>query len=83
MLLLPSQLSTNEVQKQQLSHILDIHAGDLPCIISLDAELQLWLRKWEMEAKKFDTPEKVLMHTDKDFFLNISTISYNGDTSIH
>lgn len=75
--LLPSQQATSALQKQQLSHILDVYADDLPCIRSLDAELQLWHRKWEVEdslAKELDTPEKVLVHIDRDFFPNISTL---------
>ena len=65
-----------QVQHQQISHILDMYADDLPCIRSLYAELQLWHRKWEIEAslaKKLDTPEKALVNIDKDFFPNIST----------
>ena len=75
--LLPSQQATSALQKQQLSHILDVYADDLPCIRSLDAELQLWHRKWEVEdslAKELGTPEKVLVHIDRDFFPNISTL---------
>ena len=77
MCLLPSQLTASEVQHQQLSHTLGMYADDLPCIRSLDAELQLWHRKWEMEAslaKELDTPEKVLLNIDKGFFPNITTL---------
>ena len=48
--LLPSQLITSAVQHQQVSHILGMYADDLLCIRSLDAELQLWHRKWELEG---------------------------------
>jgi len=75
--LLPSQQATSALQKQQLSHTLDVYADDLPPFRSLDAELQLWHRKWEVEdsqAKELDTPEKVLVHIDRDFFPNISTL---------
>ena len=74
--LLPSQLVTSVLQKR-LSHILAVYADDLPCIRSLDAELQLWNRKWEVEAsvaKELDSPEKVIHHIDQDFFPNISTL---------
>ena len=59
--LLSSQQATFALQKQQLSHILDVYPDDLPCIRSLEAKLQLWHRKWEVEdtlAKELDTPEK-------------------------
>ncbi len=75
--LLPSQLATSVVQRQHLSHILGMYADDLPCIRSLDAELELWQTKWEMEgrlAKELNTPEKVLVNIEKGFFPNISTL---------
>ncbi len=68
--LLPSQLATSVVQHQQLSHILGMYSDDLPCIRSLVAELQLWHRKWEMEASlanKLNTPEKVLLNIKASF----------------
>ena len=79
MLLLPSQLSTctTVVTKQQLSNILDMYADNLPRVMSFDAVLQLWHRKCEKEtdlAKKLNTPEKVLIHTDKYYFPNIYII---------
>ena len=77
-LLLPPQLSTctTVVTKRQLSNILDMYV-DVPCVMSFDAELKLWHRKWEKEndlAKKLNTPEKVVIHTDKDYFPNIYTL---------
>ena len=79
MLLLPSQLSTctTVVTKRQLSNILDMYADDLPSVMSFDSQLKLWHRKWEKEndlAKKLNTPEKVLKHTDKNYFPNIYTL---------
>ena len=79
MLLLPSQLSTctTVVTKRQLSNILDMYADDFPSVMSFDAELKLWHRKWEKEndlAKKLNNPEKVLIHTDKDYFPHIYTL---------
>ena len=76
-LLLPSQMSSSVMEHQQLSHIIDIYADDLPCIRSLDAELQLWHTKWEKDislAKELNNPGKVLRHIDRVFFPNISTL---------
>ena len=54
-----------------------MYEDDLPCIKSLDAELQIWHRKWEVEAslaKDLASLEKVLQHIDQDFFPNIRTL---------
>ena len=42
--LLPTQQATSALQKQQLSHVMDVYADDLLCIRSLNAEPQLWHR---------------------------------------
>ena len=49
----------------------------MPSVRSLDAELDLWQNKWRGDAhlaQELNTPEKVLRHTDADYFPNIRTL---------
>lgn len=53
------------------------NSTDLPCVKSFGVELDLWQNKWMGDSQlgyELNTPEKVLGHTDYDYFPNIIVI---------
>ena len=60
-----------------ISNIVQLYEDDLPSLLSLDAELDLWLHHWKAEpelASELNTPGKTLQYADKDFYPNINVL---------
>ena len=79
MKLLPSSLfeNTNTIQASDFPRLLTLYEDDLPAPRCLDVELELWQSKWASnaeEAKNLDTPEKALVHAEKDYYPNIRSL---------
>ncbi len=79
MRLLPFEVvkTTSQLKSENFGSILQFYGGDLPSVRSFDAELDLWQNKWKGDAhlaQELNTPEKVLRHTDADYFPNIRTL---------
>ena len=56
---------------------MQLYEDDLPSLLSLDAELDLWLHHWKAEpelASELNTPGKTLQYADKDFYPNINVL---------
>ena len=75
--LLPSSIgsSQNAKSKDDIKTIVQLYEDDLPSLLSLDAELDLWLHHWKAEpqlASELSTPCKTLQFADKDFYPNIN-----------
>ncbi len=69
--------TTSQLKPESFGSLLRFYGGDLPSVRSLGAELDLWQNKWRGDvqlAQKLNTPEKVLRHTDSDYFPNIRTL---------
>ena len=67
----------DQLKSENFGSILQFYGEDLPSVRSLDAELDLWQNKWRGDAhlaQELNTPEKVLRHTDADYFPNIRTL---------
>lgn len=63
--------TTSQLRPEDFSNLLQLYGADLP---SFDVELDLWQNKWMGDpqlAQELNTPEKVLGHTDDDYFPNI------------
>ena len=68
--------TTSQLKPENFGNILKLY-GDLPCVKSLDVELEMWQNKWRSDcqlAQELSTPEKVLAHVDYDYFPNIHTL---------
>lgn len=78
MKLLPSAIKPSPtLQCCDFKNILKVCDDDLPSSVSFQSELQLWQQKWASEneiAAELNNPEKVLAHTDDDFFPNIHVL---------
>ena len=79
MQLLPSKVIKTIAQLRlcNFTNVVHLYKDDLPFVNSLDTELELWWSRWTSEqelAVGLNTPEKVLMHTDKDYYPNIYTL---------
>ena len=79
MKLLPSSLhdNTSSIQASDFPRLLALYEDDLPAPRCLDVELELWQSKWAHnaeEAKSLNTPEKALVHVDKDYYPNIHSL---------
>ena len=77
--LLPSSIGTSQtaLSKDDLKNIVQLYEDDLPCLLSLDAELDLSLHHWKAEpelASELNTPGKTLQYADKDFYPNINVL---------
>ena len=73
--LLPSSIILSS--SLSLHSVCKFYEEDLPNSASLESELQLWQSKWRAEhnlASTLNTPEKALVHADKDFYPNIHTL---------
>ena len=59
-----------------LDYLLFMYEDDLPAPRSLDVELELWQSTWahNEEAMTLNTPEKALIHVDKDYYPNILSL---------
>ena len=71
--LMPSEIvnSNTTISEPDFSNLLKLYDDDLPFSRGLDSEMDMWKIKWTKmpsEANELDTPEKVLRHTDKDFY---------------
>ena len=70
-------LSITPSSSLSLHSVCKFYGEDLPNSASLESELQLWQSKWRAEhnlASTLNTPEKALVHADKDFYPNIHTL---------
>ena len=61
------------------SNILGVYGSDLPSASFFDTELDLWQNKWSSSpgrelVQDLNSPEKVLTHTNYDYFPNIHTL---------
>ena len=78
MKLLPSSFydSTSSMQAGDFPRLLALYEDDLPAPRSLDVELELWQSTWahNEEAMTLNTPEKALIHVDKDHYPNILSL---------
>ena len=78
MKLLPSSLhNIRSIQASDFPRLHTLYKDDLPAPRCLDVELELWISKWvhnAEEAKNLNTPEKALVHVDKDYFPNIRSL---------
>ena len=81
MKLLPFKVvnATSLLVPDDFSNILRVYGSDLPSTSSFDTELDIWQNKWSTSpgselAKELNSPEKVLAHTDYDYFPNIHTL---------
>jgi hypothetical protein len=80
--LMPSEM-LNFVSEWQpdFSNLLKLYGDDLPFSRGFATEIDMWKIKWTTmpsaeKAHELDTPEKVLKHTDKDFFPNIHALLF-------
>ena len=64
---------------QDIPTLCEYYKDDLPAEISLDMELDMWSHTWSDHelSDELCTPEKVLPHTDGDYFPNICTLLLN------
>ena len=70
--------------KSKLENFIDFYQADLPNIEGLDAELDMWETRWVKEARKLresdseqTIPKRIsdtLLHSDEEFYPNISTM---------
>ena len=79
MQLLPFEVAkiTSRLRPENFSSLLQLYGSDLPSVKSFDIELDMWQNKWTgdpEQAQELNTPEKVLAHTDSDYFPNIHTL---------
>ena len=79
MKLLPFEVvkTTSQLKPENFGNLLQLYGSDLPCVKSFDVELDMWQSKWKSDcqlAQELNTPEKVLGHTDYDYFPNIHTL---------
>ena len=68
-------VSQNAKSKDDIKNIVQLYEDDLPSLLSLDAELDLWLHHWKAEpqlASELSIPCKTLQFADKDFYPNIN-----------
>ena len=77
--LMPSEIvnSNTTISELDFSNLLNLYDDDLPFSRGLDSEMDMWKIKWTKMpsgANELDTPEKVLRHTDKDFYPNIHAL---------
>ena len=77
--LMPSKIvnSNTTISEPDFFNLLKLYSDDLPFSRGLDSEMDMWKTKWTKmtsEANELDTPEKVLRHTDKDFYPNIHAL---------
>ncbi|KAL5486500.1 hypothetical protein EMCRGX_G018988 [Ephydatia muelleri] len=77
--LMPSEIvnSNTTISEPDFSNLLKLYDDDLPFSRGFDSEMDMWKIKWTKmpsEANELDTPEKVLRHTDKDFYPNIHAL---------
>eukprot|EP00731_Ephydatia_muelleri_P021235 Em0013g962a len=77
--LMPSEIvnSNTTISEPDYSNLLKLYGDDLPFSRGFDSEMDMWKIKWTKmpsEANELDTPEKVLRHTDKDFYPNIHAL---------
>ena len=78
--LLPSAINASQsvISKDDFKTIIvQLYEGDLPSLLSFDAELDLWLQQWNAEpelASELNTPGKTLQYADKDFYPNINVL---------
>ena len=52
---------------------LQLYEGDLPFVLSFDAELEMWQQHWTADqdlGSQLNTPEKALHHADRDLYPN-------------
>ena len=69
--------TTLQLRPENFSSLIQIYGSDLPSVKSIDVELDLWQNKWTSDlehAEELNNPEKVLAHTDYDYFPNIHTL---------
>ena len=69
--------TTSQLRPKNFSSLIQLYGSDLPSVKSIDVELDLWQNKWTghlEHAQELSTPEKVLAHTDYDYFPNIHTL---------
>eukprot|EP00731_Ephydatia_muelleri_P019059 Em0011g1099a len=76
---MPSEIvnSNTTISEPDFSNLLNLYDDDLPFSRGLDSEMDMWKIKWTKMpsgANELDTPEKVLRHTDKDFYPNIHAL---------
>jgi len=65
------------IDRESLQSTLQLYEDDLPSVLSFDAELEMWQQHWTADhklASQLNTPEKVLPHTDSDFYPNIHVL---------
>ena len=79
MQLLPSEVikASAHLRPCNFTSVVHLYDNDLPFVNSFDTELQLWCNWWTSEqdlAVGLNTPEKVLAHTDKDYYPNIYSL---------
>ena len=81
MKLLPSEVvnATSQLVPADFSNILGVYGSDLPSASFFDTELDLWQNKWSSSpgrelVQDLNSLEKVLTHTDYDYFPNIHTL---------
>ena len=79
MQLLPVEVvkTTSHLRPENFSSLIQVYGNELPSVKSIDVELDLWQNKWNGDiehAQELNTPEKVLAHTDYDYFPNIHTL---------
>ena len=90
MKLLPSSLhdNTSSIQASDFPRLLALYEDDLPAPRYLDVELELWQSKWARNAEEtnsLNTPEKALVHVDKDYYPNSYPLPHDdhGHHSCH
>ena len=71
--------ATSQLVPADFSNVLGVYVSDLPSASFFDTELDIWQNKWssspERELEKdLNSLEKVLAHTDYDYFPNIHNL---------
>ena len=78
MKLLPSSLhNIRSIQANDFPRLHTLYKDDLPAPRCLDVELELRTSKWAHnaeEAKNLNSPEKALVHVDKDYCPNTHSV---------
>ena len=79
--LMPSEIvnSNTTISEPDFSNLLKLNDDDLTFSRGLDSEMGMWkIKRTKMpsEAHVLDTPEKVLRHTDNDFYPNIHALLF-------
>ena len=84
--ILPSTISNSKgvIDRESLQSTLQLYEGDLPFVLSFDAELEMWQQHCTADqdlGSQLNTPEKVLHYADRDLRISKWATKDNGYSS--